>query len=123
MLIFLHSKCTSLNRYNEILEDIEPHLFQQLAVLFSSLSLRGWSKHSIRYQLTSVVCGEDGRRKNSGCQRRVDKKSRSRGIVKEVVASVGSVLRCNEISFQIHTLSSDDLATAILFYLLSPNAL
>jgi hypothetical protein len=71
---FLHSKYTSLNGKNEILEDIVPHSFQQLAVLFSSLSLRGWSKHSIRYQLTSVVCGEDGRKKNSGCKRRIDKK-------------------------------------------------
>lgn len=44
------------------------------------------------------------------------KKIQSKGIVKEVAASVGSVVRllhCNEISFQIHAISTAGLATAI----------
>jgi hypothetical protein len=44
------------------------------------------------------------------------KKIQSKGIVKEVAASVGSAVRllhCNEISFQIHVISTAGLATAI----------
>jgi hypothetical protein len=55
-----HNKYTSLNeKRNVILGNILLHLFQQLALLSPSLLLRGWSKHSIRHQLTSFVCEED----------------------------------------------------------------
>jgi hypothetical protein len=69
LILFGHcflNKYTSLSRKrNVILGNIFPHLFQQLAVLSSSLLLRGWSKHSIRHQLTSFVCEEDEKEKGT----------------------------------------------------------
>jgi len=58
------SKYTSLNRKTDvILANILSHLFQQLTALSLFLQLWGWSKHSIRHQLTSFVCEEDEKEK------------------------------------------------------------
>jgi hypothetical protein len=63
LAIFFTANTLHSTEKRAILEDAVPHLPHQLAVLLSSLSLRGWSKHSIRYQLTSVACGVGGKEK------------------------------------------------------------
>lgn len=76
-----HSKYTSLNRKTDvILANILSHLFQQLTVLSLSLQLWGWSKHSIRHQLTSFVCEEDEKERGTKVVRKwLIKKSKGRG--------------------------------------------